>query len=72
MESFFTETGSELDAALQRLVASSGKPADYHIRRALENYLEDMRDAAIAEERIAQSEGRMSSEELRVSLGLDD
>src|SRR5215216_4833164 len=54
-----------LDRALSRLVEKTGRPKTYHIRRALERYVEDTWDYLLAVESDKASKGTISLDELR-------
>jgi len=61
---------------LQALAQSTGKPASFYIRAAIEEHLEDMEDITSAEQVLARvrsgQERVYSADEVRKELGLDD
>jgi predicted DNA-binding protein len=61
-----------LDRALTKLAAKSGKPKHYHVRRALERYVEDAWDLLLAEEALKSTRRTYSTAEVKKYLGLED
>jgi predicted DNA-binding protein len=61
----------QLRRALDRVVEKTGKRADYHVRKALEQYVEDVWDAVAAAEILKKSRRTYSSSEAKKLLGLD-
>jgi predicted DNA-binding protein len=55
-----------LDRALTKLAAKSGKPKHYHVRRALERYVEDTWDVLLAEEALKSTRRTYSTAEVKV------
>jgi len=66
------EIDSAMEAQLNALAAQSGKPADSLVREAILEYLETLKDTALAEKLLAQPERVWSMEEVERDLGLDD
>ncbi len=70
------ELPKEIDARLDHLARKTGRSKADHVREAVIEYLEDLEDAAIAEERLeAIREGRSRTytiEEMEKALGLED
>jgi predicted DNA-binding protein len=61
-----------LNRALAKLAAKSGKPKEYHVRRALERYVEDTWDVLLAEEALKSTRRTYSTAEVKKYLGLED
>jgi predicted DNA-binding protein len=61
-----------LDRALAKLAAKSGKPKHYHVRRALERYVEDAWDVLLADEALRSARRTYSTAEVKKYLGLED
>jgi predicted DNA-binding protein len=61
-----------LNRALTRVAEKSGKPKYYHVRRALERYVEDTWDVQLAEESLKSTRRTYSMEEVKKRLGLED
>jgi predicted DNA-binding protein len=61
-----------LNRALTKVAAKSGKPKHYHVRRALERYVEDTWDILRADEALRSSRRTYSSAEVKKHLGLAD
>jgi RHH-type rel operon transcriptional repressor/antitoxin RelB len=59
-----------LNRGLERLAAKSGKPKTYHVRRALERYIEDTWDVLAADEALRSSRKTYSAAEVKKHLGL--
>jgi RHH-type rel operon transcriptional repressor/antitoxin RelB len=68
--------GGRLDAALDRLVERTGRPKSYHVRKALEQHIEDTHDYLDAEEAIKEWKAggckSISLDELKKQLGVAD
>lgn len=60
-----------LDRGLTRLAAKTGKPKHYHLRRALERYIEDTWDYLEAAEALKTTRRTYSLEEVKKRLGVD-
>jgi predicted DNA-binding protein len=61
---------ARLDRALSRLVKMTGKPKSYHMRRAIERYVEDTYDYLIAAKAVRTSRKTYSSDEAKKRLRL--
>jgi predicted DNA-binding protein len=61
-----------LDRALTKLAVKSGKPKHYHVRRALERYVEDTWDVLLANEALRSMRRTYSTAEVKKYLGLED
>ena len=66
----------QLSSRLEALAKKTGRTKSWYARKAIEDYLDDMEDYYIAAEAIALSRKKgakpLSSEEVRLELGLDD
>ena len=66
----------QLSSRLEALAKKTGRTKSCYAHKAIEDYLDDMEDYYIAAEAIALSRKRgtkpVSSEEVRLELGLDD
>ncbi|NCC98028.1 MAG: TraY domain-containing protein [Synergistales bacterium] len=66
----------QLSSRLEALAKKTGRTKSWYASKAIEDYLDDMEDYYIAAEAIALSRKRgtkpLSSEEVRLELGLDD
>jgi predicted DNA-binding protein len=63
---------SRLNRALTKVATKSGKPKQYHVRRALEKYLEDTWDVLQADEALKSMRKTYSMDEVKKRLGLED
>ena len=61
-----------LNRALGKLAQKSGKSQHYHVRRALERYVEDTWDVLLAEEALRSTRRTYSTAEVKKHLGLED
>lgn len=61
-----------LNRALTKVAEKSGRPKHYHVRRALERYVEDAWDALRADEALKSSRRNYSQAEVKKYLGLAD
>ncbi|MDD4836775.1 MAG: TraY domain-containing protein [Dethiosulfovibrio sp.] len=66
----------QLSSRLEALAKKTGKTKSWYASKAIEDYLDDMEDYYLAAEAIALSIKKgakpVSSEEVRLELGLDD
>lgn len=62
----------ELDERLERFAHETHRSKSYYIRVALEKYLEDREDYMIAIARLEENNPRISYEEVRKELDLDN
>lgn len=69
-------TPEDIDARLRRLAAEPGHSKSYYVRKALTQALEDMEDAYLADERLAELRAGRSKNhtmsEVEKRLGLAD
>ena len=61
-----------LNRGLAKVAAKSGKPKQYHVRRALEKYLEDTWDVLQADDALKSMRKTYSMDEVKKRLGLED
>jgi predicted DNA-binding protein len=66
------EIPQELDAELEALAARNGVDKREYLSEAIISFLEDQEDIAIATERLKNPGRRLSFDEVKKSLGLDD
>jgi RHH-type rel operon transcriptional repressor/antitoxin RelB len=68
--------GVRLDEQLEKRLAAvakkTGRSKSYIARKAIEEKIEDLEDIAMAMERLENSEGRVSFEEVIRNAGLED
>ena len=62
----------DLEERLARLAARTGRTKTFYARQAIEEHLEELEDAYLAEERLKQPAKRWTQEELERGLDLDD
>lgn len=63
---------TELESKLNRLSKETGRPKSYYMKKALEKYLEDKEDYLLAIARLEEKNPRISYNQLRKELDLDD
>ncbi len=61
-----------LNRALSRIEKKTGRPKHYHVRRALERYLEDTWDSLLADEALKSTRRTHSTAEVKKYLGMED
>jgi RHH-type transcriptional regulator, rel operon repressor / antitoxin RelB len=66
------EIPQELDAELEALAARNGEDKRKYLREAIISFLEDQEDIAIATERLKNPGKRLTFEQVKKNLGLDD
>jgi predicted DNA-binding protein len=66
------EIPQELDAELEALAARNGVDKREYLSEAIISFLEDQEDIAIATERLKNPGRRLSFDEVKKNLGLDD
>ncbi|WP_454060920.1 type II toxin-antitoxin system RelB family antitoxin [Candidatus Nitrospira salsa] len=64
--------GKELESRLEHLAASTGRTKTFYIRQLIEKHIDELEDRYTAEQRLEKSDKRLSSQELRQKLGLDN
>lgn len=62
----------DLDGRLENLKNETGRSKSYYVKKALEQYLEDREDYLLAVARMEENNPRVSYDEMRKELGLDD
>lgn len=62
----------ELEDRLEKVSSETNRPKSYYMREALEKYLEDREDHLLALARLEEGNPRISYEQMRKELGLDD
>lgn len=65
------DLSKDLDARLERLSRRTGKPKAEYIQ-AVAEFIEDLEDAAIAEERLRENLPPISADEMERRLALED
>ncbi|MEM8719369.1 MAG: TraY domain-containing protein [Cyanobacteria bacterium P01_G01_bin.39] len=71
-ESISVRLNKELHQRLINLAAKTGRSKRFYVKRAIAQYLEDMEDTYLAIDRIENSEGRVSMEEAKRILDMDN
>jgi len=71
-ESIAIRLNKDLHDRLANLAAQTGRSKSFYVKRALAQYLEDMEDTYLAIDRIENSEGRVSMEEAKRMLDVED
>ena len=64
--------GEELESRLDHLAASTGRTKIFYIRQLIEEHIDEMEDRYISEQRLENPSKRLSSQEMRQKLGLDN
>ena len=62
----------DIDERLSRLAQRTGRTKTYYAREAILRYIEDLEDTYIALERLRNPGRRLTMEEAKKALGLDD
>ena len=62
----------ETEARLDALAKETGRTKTFYIRQLIEEHLEDLEDRYIAENRLENPGKRLSSQEMRQRLGLEN
>ena len=62
----------ETDARLNHLAKITGRTKSFYIRQLLEDHLDDLEDRYIAEQRLEQTGKRLTSQEMRQALDLEN
>ena len=71
-ESIAVRLNKELHQRLTNLATQTGRSKSFYVKRAIAQYLEDMEDTYLAMDRIENSEGRVSMEEAKRVLDVDN
>ncbi len=71
-ESIAVRLNKELHKRLSDLATQTGRSKSFYVKRALAQYMEDMEDTYLAIDRIENSEGRVSMEEAKKILDVDN
>ncbi|MGD0796269.1 MAG: ribbon-helix-helix protein, CopG family [Acidobacteriaceae bacterium] len=66
------EIPKELDAELEALAARNGEDKNKYLREAIISFLEDQEDITVATERLNNPGKRLTFEQVKKNLGLDD
>jgi RHH-type rel operon transcriptional repressor/antitoxin RelB len=61
-----------LEKQLEHLAAETGRSKSFYVKKALEQYLEDMYDTLLAVDSLAKSKKTYTLEQARKKLGLED
>jgi RHH-type transcriptional regulator, rel operon repressor / antitoxin RelB len=61
----------DIERRLEAVAARTGRSADEHVRDAILDHIEDIEDAEIARERLANPARRWTLEEAEREFGLD-
>ena len=64
--------GEELERRLDHLAASTGRTKTFYIRQLIEEHIDELEDRYIAEQRLENPAKRLSSQEMRQALALDN
>ena len=64
--------GEELESRLDLLAASTGRTKTFYIKQLIEEHIDELEDRYIAEQRLENQGKRLSSQEMREKLGLDN
>jgi RHH-type rel operon transcriptional repressor/antitoxin RelB len=62
----------ETDSRLSHLAQTTGRTKSFYIRQLLEEHLDDLEDRYIAEQRLEQPGKRLTSQEMRQALDLEN
>lgn len=62
----------ELEARLEHLAALTGRTKTFYIRQLLEEHIDELEDRYIAEHRLENPDERLTSQQVRQELGLED
>jgi RHH-type rel operon transcriptional repressor/antitoxin RelB len=62
----------ELEARLEYLATLTGRTKTFYIRQLLEEHIDELEDRYIAEHRLENPDERLTSQQVRQELGLED
>ena len=62
----------ETDSRLNHLAQTTGRTKSFYIRQLLNEHLDDLEDRYIAEQRLEQPGKRLTSQEIRQALDLEN
>ena len=62
----------ETDSRLNHLAQTTGRTKSFYIRQLLNEHLDDLEDRYIAEQRLEQPGKRLTSQEMRQALDLEN
>ena len=62
----------ELEARLKHLATLTGRTKTFYIRQLLEEHIDELEDRYIAEHRLENPDERLTSQQVRQELGLED
>jgi len=63
---------TELEARLEHLATLTGRTKTFYIRQLIEEHIDELEDRYIAEHRLENPDKRLTSEQVRQELGLED
>ena len=63
---------TELEARLERLATLTGRTKTFYIRQLIEEHIDELEDRYIAEHRLENPDERLTSQQVRQELGLED
>jgi RHH-type rel operon transcriptional repressor/antitoxin RelB len=63
---------AELEARLEHLATLTGRTKTFYIRQLIEEHIDELEDRYIAEHRLENPDERLTSEQVRQELGLED
>jgi RHH-type transcriptional regulator, rel operon repressor / antitoxin RelB len=63
---------AELEARLEHLATLTGRTKTFYIRRLIEEHIDELEDRYIAERRLENPDERLTSEQVRQELGLEN
>ena len=64
--------GKELESRLDALADITGRTKSFYIRRLVEENIDDLEDRYLAEQRLENPGKRLSAQEMRQELGLEN
>lgn len=64
--------GKELESRLGHLAELTGRTKTFYIRQVLEEHIDELEDRYVAEQRLENPAKRLSSQEMRQELGLEN
>ena len=64
--------GEELENRLDHLAEITGRTKTFYIRMLIEEHIDELEDRYIAEQRLENPATRLSSQEMRQELGLEN
>jgi len=71
-KSIVVRLNKELRQRFRDLATQTGRSKSFYVKRAIAQYMEDMEDTYLAIDRIENSEGRVSMEEAKKILDVDN